>query len=273
MNIRSSVLCAGLLVGAPGFCQTPVVAYGTSVVQTASIKLGPILIGLPIIPLPPRSPYTIAPGSHLQIVAYDFGYANPVATWYKNGKVLPGNSLTLDIPSASSADTGSYSAMVSPGGDAGSGNASSATDSAMVVVALPGQRLINFSSLARIDPTHPSLLNSFVVDPGPAGTWLVIRAVGPALATFGVTDPLAAPQLRVVDSTGRLFLPWQPGVIMFPVSGLASHAQAPGAFPLPDGSNDVSELFYLPAGAYTAELTSADGSSGTALLEIYQLGQ
>ncbi len=46
-----------------------------------------------------------------------------------------------------------------------------------------------------------------------------------------------------------------------------------GAFLLQTGSNDCAVLLTLPPGAYTAQVTGANGSTGLALVEVYQVPQ
>jgi hypothetical protein len=43
------------------------------------------------------------------------------------------------------------------------------------------------------------------------------------------------------------------------------------AFPLPATSKDSAIVVALPPGAYTAQVSSASGSTGIALLEVYVL--
>jgi hypothetical protein len=44
-----------------------------------------------------------------------------------------------------------------------------------------------------------------------------------------------------------------------------------GAFSLAAGSADSAMVLTLPPGAYTAEVSGADGGAGIALVEIYEL--
>jgi hypothetical protein len=44
-----------------------------------------------------------------------------------------------------------------------------------------------------------------------------------------------------------------------------------GAFALTAGSADSAMVITLPPGAYTAEVSGADGGTGVALVEIYEL--
>jgi hypothetical protein len=46
---------------------------------------------------------------------------------------------------------------------------------------------------------------------------------------------------------------------------------AVGAFSLATGSADSAMVLTLPPGAYTAEVSGADGGTGIALVEIYEM--
>ena len=115
---------------------------------------------------------------------------------------------------------------------------------------------------------------------------VLIRGVGPGLtATFGLTGTLGAPQLALYDSV----VPTNPQVIATnagwgnaPVPGpstvkagigqaTASIMTGVGAFSLASGSADSSMLITLPPGSYTAQLTGVTGTTGIALVEIYEV--
>jgi hypothetical protein len=55
-------------------------------------------------------------------------------------------------------------------------------------------------------------------------------------------------------------------------TALGGVAARVGAFPLPAGSADAGLLLDLPVGSYTAQIESADGSTGAALVELYDAG-
>ncbi|MFY9925001.1 MAG: hypothetical protein WAK51_11015, partial [Opitutaceae bacterium] len=44
-----------------------------------------------------------------------------------------------------------------------------------------------------------------------------------------------------------------------------------GAFALPAGSSDGAIVATLPPGAYTAQVSGSNGSTGTALVELFEL--
>jgi hypothetical protein len=98
---------------------------------------------------------------------------------------------------------------------------------------------------------------------------VLIRAVGPSLAGFGVPGPLADPRLTLFS--GDLgFLTnddWRG------TPTLVARAQAAGAFPLPADSRDAVLLATLPPGAYTARVTAPPAQSGVVLLEVYLLAE
>lgn len=103
--------------------------------------------------------------------------------------------------------------------------------------------------------------------------YVLVRAVGPGLAAFGVTAPLAAPRL-VVHATTHVLWESTGGWTADDLSAgaLRNAAGITGAFPLAAGSLDVATLLIVPAGAYTAVASSAvEGGSGEVLLEVYPL--
>jgi len=128
-----------------------------------------------------------------------------------------------------------------------------------------GDRLGNLSTRAQVGNGANILISGFIVGDG-APKKILIRAVGPTLAAFAVTGVLADPVLSLYDAQGTLLTSnndW---------SGLdAATMTLAGAFPLPAGSRDAALVVTLPPGAYTAQVGGAGGSTGVALLEIYDI--
>ena len=129
-------------------------------------------------------------------------------------------------------------------------------------------RLINVSTRGFVGTGEQALVPGFVIG-GPAPKLLLIRAVGPGLAPFGVPALLADPQLSVAplgkDFTVAANDNWgdHPELI-------AAFAQA-GAFALPSGSRDAAVVVRLPPGGYTVVVSGVSATTGTALVEIYDL--
>lgn len=236
--------------------------------SAATITLGDTIESLwPIIaPVNPPAPFTFTRGTHLRIEVPVADVPNATVRWYKGDTPLAEASAVLDLPSVSTADSGGYRAVVI-GAD---GLVKRSTATASVLIDATGPALLNVSTRARLSADQPYILTGFVVQPGASATMVLVRAVGPALAQFGISDPLAAPHLRVRDASGHALASWPGGwpLTLFPAN---SPAASVGAFPLPAGGKDIESIYTLSPGAYTAEVSSADGGAGTVLLEVYQL--
>jgi hypothetical protein len=129
-------------------------------------------------------------------------------------------------------------------------------------------RLINLSARGPVGTGANILIGGFVIGQGAPET-VLIRAVGPSLTMFGVRFPLLNPVLTVFDFAGIKILQnqgWTTG------NATAAIMSSAGAFALPSGSNDSAIVATLPAGAYTAQISGTDATTGVALLEIYEVG-
>jgi len=123
-------------------------------------------------------------------------------------------------------------------------------------------RLSNLSTLGQVSTSNNvTLITGFVIS-GPVAKPVLLRAVGPSLANFGVTNALAAPRLRVVQN----------GTLLKEVTGwnpeLAAEFTRLGAFALKAGSTDAAVELTLDPGVYTMQVLDGD-ASGSALAEIY----
>jgi hypothetical protein len=132
--------------------------------------------------------------------------------------------------------------------------------------AAPPAHFINVSVRGLAGAGSNVLTVGFVVT-GPSSETLLIRAVGPSLGTYGVTGALASPLLSIFDSN-EVELGSNNG--WGGTAELQAAFTAVAAFPLPATSADSALLVTLPAGAYTAQVSGADGSTGIALLEVYE---
>lgn len=131
-----------------------------------------------------------------------------------------------------------------------------------------GARLINVSGRARVNGGGEVLIVGFKVD-GNSARQLLIRGVGPTLATLAVPNPLVNPKLSVYrqNATSPIYENDDWGG----TQPLRSAFSAVGAFPLPDTSKDAAMLITLEPGIYTAVISSIDGTSGVALAEVYDM--
>jgi len=131
------------------------------------------------------------------------------------------------------------------------------------------QRLVNLSARARVGTGDNILIAGFVIT-GSSPLKLLIRGVGPTLATQGISSPLANPKLTLFNSAGREIHNNDNWSQAANLADLRAATIAAGAFVLKDGSNDSAMLEMLDPGVYTAQVTSVDGTSGVALVEIYE---
>jgi DNA-binding beta-propeller fold protein YncE len=129
-----------------------------------------------------------------------------------------------------------------------------------------GAQLVNISSRAYVGPGGDSLIAGFAIE-GATSLTVLIRASGPALAGFGVSAPLADPEVRLFDADQNLIAS-NTGWAGDPQ--VAAVASAVGAFAWTDQtSKDSALLVTLPPGDYTAVTSGASGDGGVALIEVY----
>lgn len=130
--------------------------------------------------------------------------------------------------------------------------------------------IANIATRAYAGTADETLTGGFVIRDQPRR--VLIRGVGPALAGFGVTGTMADPKISVIPSGGTTAIfandNWGDSS---QATEIASAAAALGAFGLADGSADAAIIATLSPGAYTVQLTGADGGSGVALIEVYEV--
>ncbi|HEY5228722.1 MAG TPA: hypothetical protein VIJ19_09280, partial [Opitutaceae bacterium] len=129
--------------------------------------------------------------------------------------------------------------------------------------------MANISARILAGTAANTLIAGFVIQ-GTQPAKLLIRGDGPTLAQFGVTGSLAQPVLTVFDSNQKIVATNTVWGTNSNAAQIASSATAVGAFALPEKSADSALLLTLPPGAYTAQVTGANNSSGVALVEVYQ---
>lgn len=130
--------------------------------------------------------------------------------------------------------------------------------------------LLNVSTRGMVDSGSGSLIAGFVVT-GTHSKTILLRAVGPTLANYGVSGTLPDPVLTLTNSA-HATLATSPAIWdqdSTTAATLRDTMSRVGAFPLPAGSRDAAILATLPPGGYTATVSSASGASGTVLVEVY----
>jgi hypothetical protein len=125
-------------------------------------------------------------------------------------------------------------------------------------------KLTNVSGRGFVGTGDNVLISGFIVGDVGSGT-VVVRAIGPSLGSFGVSQPLSDTVLTIVDSNGSVIATndnWQDGNHALDVqrNGLA-----------PPNALESAIVLRLPAGTYTAIVSGANGGTGNALVEVYDL--
>ncbi len=127
-------------------------------------------------------------------------------------------------------------------------------------------RLVNVSARNQVGTGADILIAGLNIS-GTGTKQVLIRAVGPGLAAFGVPGTLADPKLEVYGSNGAIVATndnW--------TASLAPTFTQVGAFGLPANSRDAALLTTLGAGSsYTVHVSGADGGTGEALIEVYEV--
>ena len=109
------------------------------------------------------------------------------------------------------------------------------------------------------------LIAGFIIGgTGPVGTTIVVRALGPSLVDFGITNPLPDPVIELRDASGTLLASNNDWKDSQETALTATHLN-------PTNDREAALLIVLRGGAYTAIVGSVTGESGTALVEVYNL--
>jgi phospholipase/lecithinase/hemolysin len=121
----------------------------------------------------------------------------------------------------------------------------------------------NLSTRGFVGTGDNVLIGGFIIGNGEQPV-IVVRAIGPTLGSFGITQPLQDPTLEVRDGNGDLIAfenDWQDNT---PTAVKAALLQ-------PQDSRESAVVLSLPAGKYSAIVRGKNGTTGVALVEAYRL--
>jgi hypothetical protein len=125
-------------------------------------------------------------------------------------------------------------------------------------------RLANISTRGVVGTVEKVMIGGFIIGGRSGAAKLVIRAIGPSLANFGVAGALSDPTLSVRDSNGGEFSfndDWD--------DRQAGEIQATGLAPTHDLESAI--VTTLPNGNYTAIVAGYNGGTGIGLVEVYNV--
>ena len=155
---------------------------------------------------------------------------------------------------------GAYTAVAS-GKDVGTGTA-------LVEVydldSTSNSTLANISTRGSIGAESEVIIGGFIIFGNGGNTRVLIRSVGPSLASMGITNAMPDPTLELRDINGTLIVEndnWKDG----PQTEIEETTLAP--------TNDLESAIVttLPSGPYTAVIRERNGQSGIGLFEVYNL--
>ncbi len=188
--------------------------------------------------------------------------------WLFNNTAIPGaTAASYTLPSVAAANAGSYSVRVT-------NSAGSVTSTGAVLTVTPAVPSTAYLGNLSIRSTAGAGAETLIVGVsiGGANTSgtkdLLIRAIGPTLAAFGVGGALADPRLDLYSGQTVLVSNDNWDAAATPVAVQS----AVGAFALAAGSRDAALVRNgLAAGSYTVQITGVGGATGVALAELYDL--
>ncbi|PTY06178.1 hypothetical protein DB347_12055 [Opitutaceae bacterium EW11] len=188
--------------------------------------------------------------------------------WSKDGAAVSGaTASSYTIASAQATDAGSYTVVVSNSG----GSVTSSAATLTVTTSRPGSDdeeesdsdLYNISTRGFVGTGDQVLIAGFIIK-GSAPKKVLIRASGPALDAFNVSGYLSDPVLTVFSGSTQIAQndDW--------TAGLTADFSATSAFAWKSGSKDAALVLTLAPGAYTAQVSGKNGTTGVALVEVYE---
>jgi hypothetical protein len=126
-----------------------------------------------------------------------------------------------------------------------------------------GSKLGNISTRALVQTGDNVMIGGLIIT-GTGQENVIVRAIGPSLAQYGITNPLADPTLELHDGNGALIAfddNWK--------DSQEAEIQATGLAP----SNDLESAIVAPLapGNYTAIVRGKNDTIGVALVEAYGL--
>ena len=133
------------------------------------------------------------------------------------------------------------------------------------------QELVNISTLARVTSPNDVIVAGFVIS-GSTPRTVLMRAVGPTLATFGLPDALTQPHLVAFQGDQRLASNDGWATDDATAQRLATAFDRAGAFRFADKTTrDAALLLTLVPGVYTLRVSSGSGTPGATLIEVYDV--
>ena len=123
-------------------------------------------------------------------------------------------------------------------------------------------RSLNISTRGKVQ-TGDQVMIAGVVITGSQSKKVLLRAIGPSLATAGIANPLSDPALELHQADGTLIRngDWK----------ATQEAEISASQLAPTNDKESAMIVTLPPGAHTAIVSGQNGETGTAVIEAYDL--
>jgi len=184
---------------------------------------------------------------------------------------FPLASGSRDAVTLASLGPGGYSALVTGAGNS-TGLALAELYDADNEPLTSSARLGNLSARAAVGTGSDILVAGFSLI-GAGNQLVLVRAVGPSLARFGIESPLLDPKLEVYNGAAAIAANdnWGNQSNGGTMAAIQAAAARVGAFPLDPGTRDAALLLILAPGSYTTQISGMNSSTGVALVELYEV--
>jgi hypothetical protein len=126
-------------------------------------------------------------------------------------------------------------------------------------------QLVNISTRGQVRTGNDVMIGGFVIQ-GNFPQTVIVRARGPSLVPFGITNALADPTMQLVRSSDQAILATNDNW------GSAANAAVIAASGFaPSDANESAIYITLPPGAYTAIVSGVGGGTGVGIVEVFKL--
>lgn len=219
----------------------------------------------PVFSTPPLS-RTVTEGQAVSLSAtLDNPDFNTTFQWRHDGVLVPGATLpTLTLASPRLADAGLYTV------EARNALGVTRSDPALLTVVPFAQagRIVNLSVLTSLDAADSFFTVGFVLGGRDSigAKSILVRAVGPSLAPFGVGNPVADPKLELLNSGVKLAENDNWGGA-FAIGQATAQVGAFGF--LSSSSTDAALATSVPKGDSIVRVSANGGATGAVLAEVY----
>jgi len=175
----------------------------------------------------------------------------------------PGNDLESAI--IANLAPGTYTAVVA---GAGPNNIGTAVVDAFDMSPASSAKLVNIATRGLVQPGDKLMTAGFIIQNGPVKA--VIRAIGPSLAAFGITNALPDTTLQLRDPNGNLVLEndnWK----VRSSDGSSQQAEMEATQLQPTNDLEAAFVTTLQPGQYTAQVRGKPESTGIGVVQVYFL--